>query len=186
MHPLEVLLFPLGRAFRNRRAGEAASLANSPELTTDTHFSLTSPSFGEGQEIPARFCGPLIGQNVSPALTWGALPAGTRALVLLFEDIDGPGEAPRIHTVAVLASTGDGVAEGALVGPEVTFAPRYGKPGKYVGPRPLPGHGPHHYRFHLYAVDTMVDPATFTAEQLPSALAGHVLASGLLIGTRTS
>ena len=57
---------------------------------------------------------------------------------------------------------------------------------KYLGPRPLPGHA-HRYRFHLYALDAVVD---FTKvgdiEHLPSAVEGHVLASGTLTGTRTT
>jgi phosphatidylethanolamine-binding protein (PEBP) family uncharacterized protein len=146
MLPIEVLLSPLGRAFRNRRSGDATSITNFPELAT-------------------------------------------AELVLVFEDIDGPGADPRIHTIAEFTPIGDGIAEGALTlgAPEVSFAPRNGRPAGYAGPRPLPGHGTHHYRFHLYAIDTSVDLGAIAApEQLPPALAGHVLGSGLLIGTRKS
>jgi phosphatidylethanolamine-binding protein (PEBP) family uncharacterized protein len=187
MHPIEVLLVPLGRAFRGRRAGDAASIANSPDLATNEHFTLTSSGFGEGREIPAKYCGWLIGDNVSPALSWGTLPAGTTNVVLLFEDIDGPGTTPRVHTIVEFIPSGNGIAEGALETPAVSFAPRNGKPGRYAGPRPLPGHGSHCYRFHLYAIDTHVDVSAITdPEQLPGLLAGRVLASGTLTGTRTS
>jgi hypothetical protein len=55
------------------------------------------------------------------------------------------------------------------------------------GPRPLPGHGTHRYRYHLYALDTDIDfTQVADLQAVPSALAGHVLASGTLTGTRTT
>lgn len=60
-----------------------------------------------------------------------------------------------------------------------TYLPeRRGRTG-YQGPRPLPGHGVHHYHFHLYALDTRIDTtaATDLVPLLPQC-AGHVLASG--------
>jgi Raf kinase inhibitor-like YbhB/YbcL family protein len=189
MHPVEALLLPVGWALRSRRPDEAASIANAPELATDNRITLTSPSFGDGQVIPAKYCGPFIGDNISPALTWGALPAGTTDLVLVLEDLDNPGTTPGIHTIAAFAPTEGGLPEDALKpdNPGIQFLPNHRGQAKYVGPRPLPGHGAHRYRFHLYALDTDVD---FTkvgdAGHLPSALKGHVLASGTLTGTRTS
>jgi hypothetical protein len=95
---------------------------------------------------------------------------------------------PGIHTIAVFAPTEGGLPEGALTAdsPGVRFLPNHRGQAKYVGPRPLPGHGPHRYRLHLYALDTDVDLAAVAdIEHLPSALKGHVLASGTLTGTRT-
>ena len=188
MHPVEVLLFPIGWALRNRRPDEAASIANAPELATEHHLALRSPSFGDGQVIPARHCGLFIGADLSPALTWSELPAGTADLVLVFEDLDNPGATPRIHTIAAFAPTEAGLAEGALrrENPGIRFLASHRSAARYVGPRPLPGHGTHRYRLHLYAVDSVVDfTQVANQQQLPSALAGHVLASGTLTGTRT-
>lgn len=189
VHPVEVLLVPLGRAFRNRRADEGASIANAPEFASENRFALTSPSFDDGQVIPAKHCGWLIGANVSPALNWGALPAGTNDLMLVIEDLDSPGVAPRIHTIAAFAPTGNDLPEGALTPntPGIRFLPRHRRPGTYAGPRPLPGHGPHRYRFQLYALDTRVDFAHVAdIDRLLAAIHGHVLASGKLTGTRTA
>lgn len=199
MHPVEAILTPLGKAFRNRHADETASIANAPQLATAQRIALTSPSFGDGEEIPAEHCGVFIGDNVSPALAWGALPAGTVDLVLLMEDLDSPGTTPRIHAVAAFApdeaasatagSATAGLPEGALAPdvPGVRLLSGRRGPKPYAGPRPLPGHGPHHYRFHLYALDQRIDLAAVTsAAGLPAALDGHVLASGMLTGTRTS
>ncbi|WP_216900158.1 YbhB/YbcL family Raf kinase inhibitor-like protein [Nocardia alni] len=189
MHPVEVLLLPIGWALRNRHADEAASIAAAPELATGNRITLTSPSFEDGQVIPAKHCGQFIGDEISPALTWSALPEGTTELVFVLEDIDNPRPVPRIHTIAAFAPTEGGLPEGALTpdNPRIRFLPDQRGKAKYFGPRPIPGHGPHRYRFHLYALDTTADFAKVTdAQHLPAALKGHVLASGTLTGTRTS
>jgi hypothetical protein len=189
MHPVEALLLPVGWALRNRRPDEAASIANAPELATGNRITLTSPSFDDGQAVPAKHCGQFIGDDISPALRWDALPAGTKDLLFVLEDLDNPGAVPGIHTIAAFAPAEGGLPEGALTpdNPGIRFLPNHRGRAKYLGPRPLPGHGAHRYRFHLYALDTDVD---FTkvggVEHLPSALAGHVLASGTLTGTRTT
>lgn len=53
----------------------------------------------------------------------------------------------------------------------------------YAGPRPIPGHGPHHYRFHVLATDKPIADNVITAKALLATLAGHVLARGVLTGT---
>jgi Raf kinase inhibitor-like YbhB/YbcL family protein len=189
MHPVEVLLFPVGRVLRNRRPDEAASIASAPELASENRIALTSPSFRDGQVIPARHCGQFIGGEISPALMWDALPAETTDLVFVLEDLDNPGPAPGIHTIAAFAPTDGGLPEGTLTpdNPGIRFLPNHRGRARYVGPRPLPGHGAHRYRFHLYALDTNIDFAKVAGiGQLPSALEGHVLASGTLTGMRTS
>jgi phosphatidylethanolamine-binding protein (PEBP) family uncharacterized protein len=189
VHPVEALLTPLGKAFRNRRAGESASISHAPALQTDNRLVLSSPSFRDGEEIPARHCGWLIGDDVSPALAWSTLPAGTADLVLVMEDLDSPRTPPRLHAVAAFQPSESGLPEGALspATPGVRFLRGRRGPGRYAGPRPMPGHGPHRYRFHLYALDARVDLAGIAGiAQLPAAVQGRVLASGTLTGTRTS
>jgi phosphatidylethanolamine-binding protein (PEBP) family uncharacterized protein len=185
MHPLESLVLPLGRALRHRRADERASLANAPELDGGDRIALSSSSFTEGAVIPAEHCGPLIGQDISPALAWEPVPAATAQLLLIIDDVDVPRAKPGIHTIALL-SPRDGLAEGALTpaDPGIRFLPTLLGRRRYVGPRPIPGHGPHRYGFHLYALDQVLD--VDKASALLPAAAGHVLASGTLTGTRES
>lgn len=188
MHPVEALFVPLGRALRKRRPDEALSIANAPELTTGGRLTLTSPAFADGGIIPAKNCGALIGTSISPALEWSALPDGTVDLLLVFEDLDVPGPVPGLHTVVAFPPTGV-VEEGAIRAddPRFRFLPLRLGVARYVGPRPLPGHGTHRYRFHLYALDAPVDLAGLSSPaELPGALARHVLASGTLLGTRTT
>ena len=54
----------------------------------------------------------------------------------------------------------------------------------YRGPLPPTGHGLHHYCFRLYALDAPLKLSPgLTKKQLLSAMEGHILATGELIGT---
>ena len=53
----------------------------------------------------------------------------------------------------------------------------------YAGPRPIPGHGPHRYRFQVFALDEPIPDHVTTAKALLKQMAGHVLARGVLTGT---
>jgi hypothetical protein len=108
-------------------------------------------------------------------------------LVFVLEDVDSPGSVPGIHTVAAFAPNDVGLPEGALSpdNPDIQFLPRPQRPGPLCGPQTAPRPRHPHYRFHLYALDTIVDLATVAdVDRLPAALEGHVLASGTLTGTR--
>lgn len=189
MHPIETLLVPLGRRMRDRRPGAERSITNAPGFATPNRIEVASPAFIDGGEIPAKHCAWLIGENVSPALTWGALPDGTVDLLLVLEDLDAPRSTPALHTVAAFPPAAGGLPEGALTvdSPGVRYLRRGPMRGRYMGPRPLPGHGPHRYRFHLFALDRSVDlSAVADGQRLADAVAGHVLGSGVLVGTRES
>lgn len=94
-----------------------------------------------------------------------------------------------IHTIAAFAPRPTGLAEGALTPQDhsIRFLANPRGQSAYLGPRPVPGHGTHRYRFRLYALDTKVDLSQLAqADHLPNALRGHVLARGTLTGTRTT
>lgn len=189
MHPVEALLTPLGKMLSKKHADESAGLASAPELASDVRISLSSPVFADGAEIPAKYCGRFIGGNISPALSWGELPANTTAHLVIIEDLDVPTTIPGLNLIAQFGPRDGGLADGALNlgAPGVEFLPNHRGVSGYVGPRPLPGHGTHHYVFHLFALDAQLNLATIANRaNLPAAVKGHVLASGELTGTRTS
>jgi hypothetical protein len=53
----------------------------------------------------------------------------------------------------------------------------------YAGPRPIPGHGRHRYRFHVFAVAESIPDNVTTAKALLASMSGLVLARGVLTGT---
>ena len=188
MHPVEMILQPLGWALRNRRPNEGASTTRAPELASETRFTLTSPSLADGTVIPAKHCGRFIGAEISPALTWNALPTGTKGLVLVIEDLDSPSSSPGIHTIAAFAPHEGGLPERALTPADAGTQFLRNRRGQaaYLGPRPLPGHGSHRYRFTLSAIDHAVDfPKVSAIEQLPAALDALVLPAGAVTATLT-
>lgn len=139
---------------------------------------LTSPAFATGERIPgAHTC---EGADVSPALLWDDLPPETRSLALIMDDPDAP-RGTFTHWLAWgIEPAGGGLARGER-------APREGLNGfgglGYGGPCPPRGHGPHHYRFRLHALDA---PAALGSgadrPALEAALAGHVLGVAELVG----
>ncbi|WP_435173398.1 YbhB/YbcL family Raf kinase inhibitor-like protein [Actinacidiphila sp. bgisy145] len=188
MKLLAILLYPLGLLLRRKRAGTTHSISNAPELATAPTgtLGLISPAFTHGATIPSHHATMDLGPNISPALSWEEPPAGTRQMLLVMEDTDTPTSRPARHMAAFFAPEPPSIEMGELTedNPRFTYLPDHRGRGGYQGPRPLPGHGTHHYHFHLYALDTATDAsAAKDLDALLPQLAGHVLASGHLVGT---
>lgn len=175
----------LGRALRPLRANPTRSPLARKALAATDQIILTSPDFSDGAPLPRSAAGPGVGANISPALRWEHIPSATTQLVLFLDDIDVPLPKPLIHNAAVLSPSAAGIEAGTLRHGQdgIRIVPtRLAKDG-YAGPRPIPGHGPHRYRFHLLASDTPIPRDITTVRALLSALAGHVIARGQLTGT---
>jgi phosphatidylethanolamine-binding protein (PEBP) family uncharacterized protein len=174
----------LGRLLRPLRANPARSPLQATEMDAPATINLTSPDFADGTPMPTSSAGPGVGDNISPTLHWTDIPIGTAQLVLLLDDIDVPLPAPLIHSVAILDPASSGLAAGQFHGRTtgIRVIPTKISKDRYSGPRPIPGHGPHRYRFHVLASDIAIPENTSTVRELLSALAGHVLARGTLTG----
>jgi Raf kinase inhibitor-like YbhB/YbcL family protein len=165
-------------------------------------FTLASPDLASGtfdNKFVLNGFG-CSGGNVSPALEWENLPAGTKSLSLQVHDPDAPTGSGFWHWgVYNIPITATGLAQGAGNSPDTLPAPAYGGMndfqdtgttgvnGNYGGPCPPAGDKPHRYNFTLYAlaVDDVQKaggiPKTGTA-----ALYSFVLNKGLgsnLLGT---
>jgi phosphatidylethanolamine-binding protein (PEBP) family uncharacterized protein len=174
----------LGKLLHRVRAGEQRSLLSRRDLAAPITIRITSPTFTDGGVIPTKHAGRGVGDNISPALTWSGQPAGTRQLVLIIEDVDVPLPRPLLHTVALIDPQLDSLDEGALHPgtPGLSCVPAaFGRIG-YAGPRPIRGHGVHHYRFHLLALDQPVRDSVTTVKSLLNAIADHILSRGILTG----
>ncbi len=142
-------------------------------------FDLSSEAFEHGGEIPRRHT--CEGDDISPALTWSDPPAGTQSLALVVDDPDAP-----VGTFTHwLAWNIDPLAGGLAEGQSAPAEGRndFGIVG-WSGPCPPPGHGAHRYFFRLHALDAELDVGSGAERrELESALSGHVLTTGELMGT---
>ena len=152
-------------------------------------LTIRSSAFADQARIPKRFTGD--GEDVSPELSWSGVPAGAKELALICDDPDAPTPEPWVHWVIYkIPTTATGLREnipktgsmsepaGAMQGVNSWSAIGY------RGPAPPRGHGVHHYHFKLYAVDTALNVAAgVDNKKLLSAMQGHIVAQGELVGT---
>lgn len=152
-------------------------------------LSVSSTAWKPGQAIPSQYSE--YADGVSPPLRWSAVE-GAIAYALILEDPDAKQIKPFTHWLAwnIPAATTE-LPEGLLqeqvrpTEPEgiLQGANDRGSPG-YFGPRPPEGDPPHHYHFQVFALDKPLDlPPGADRNQLLSAMQGHVLAKGELVGT---
>jgi Raf kinase inhibitor-like YbhB/YbcL family protein len=151
-------------------------------------LTLTSPSFQHMGQIPIRHT--CEDKNISPALNWTGLPAGTRSLALIVDDPDAPDpKAPKVTWVHWVVYNIPPECTGLPEAVQTKDLPKgtaegisdY-KRGTWGGP--CPPIGRHRYFFKLYALDatlTAVQPAA--KPQLLKAMERHILAQTELIGT---
>ena len=152
-----------------------------PTATIKPTILLTSPAFANGQPIPVEYT--CQGSNRSPELEWKGVPATARSLALIVEDPDAPAGTfthwvlANIPSVAANLAAGQPAPQGSADGKNDS-----GRTG-YTGPCPPPGKV-HHYIFTLYALDHVLsldDNPSKTS--VLSAMSGHILATGQLVGT---
>jgi Raf kinase inhibitor-like YbhB/YbcL family protein len=148
-------------------------------------MKLTSDAFREGQPIPdIHSCD---GENRSPPLIWSDIPVSTRSFVLIVDDPDAP-RGTWIHWVLFnLPADAVELSSGVPSLPELKSGARQGVNDSgavgYAGPCPPPGKA-HRYFFRLFALDCTLNLASgVTRGAVDEAIAGHVLAETVLMGT---
>lgn len=143
-------------------------------------FTLSSSAFADGQALPAEFgC---EGRGHSPPLAWSEPPAGTRGFALVVDDPDAPGGTFRHWGAYDIPASAREFPSGAS--PPGQARNDFGNPG-YGAPCPPRGHGPHHYRFKLYAldVDRLAIAPNGKVTDVETAAAKHVIGHAELTGT---
>jgi len=150
------------------------------ENATLAKLTLTSDAFQNGQPIPAQFT--CDGADRTPALKWDEPPAGTKSFALVIDDPDAPSGTFRHWGVFDIPASARSIGDSQHVGTEV--ANDFGKPG-YGGPCPPKGHGPHHYHFKLFALNTekLGLPSSAKVADVENAAKQHAIAQGELVGT---
>ena len=160
-----------------------------PQTATTKSLTVRSPTLGPGGMILLANSG--YGAGASPALSWSKGPKGTLSFALIMEDAGAQrAHMPILHWVVVTV-VGDRTELPAGLPPQVALTNPdlivqgmniRGKPG-YAGPHPPVGAGAHPYHFEVFALNTVLQP-TAGASRLAmlSAMAGHVLAKGEVVG----
>src|SRR6201998_2467031 len=109
----------------------------------DGVFSLTSPSFKDGERLAVKNAGNnksnpnCVGENVSPALSWANPPEGTKSYALLMFDPEGRPPGGVSHWVAYgIPVSVTGFAEGGVAKPSDKYVGGLGtaKLSNYTGP----------------------------------------------------
>ena len=168
-----------GQARGTRDGGAPAATAKGGRA-----MQISTKSFSSGGEVPKRYT--CDGADLSPQLAWGDAPAGTQSLALIVDDPDAPRGA-FTHWVAYdLPPRTRELAEDA---PQASQLPGGGSQGRndfgkigYNGPCPPPGK-PHRYFFRLFALDkTLGLKPGASRKEVESAMQGHVLAQGEVMG----
>lgn len=151
-------------------------------------MELHSISFGNGGPIPDFYT--CNGKGHSPHLAWSGAPRATRSYAVIVADPDAPGgtfahwgvcdiPVEMDHLDEDFSGSGDAREVGAR-----QVVNDFGRQG-YGGPCPPHGHGVHHYRFELLALDVArLDlPRRASCRELEAAARPHVLSRARLIGT---
>jgi Raf kinase inhibitor-like YbhB/YbcL family protein len=142
---------------------------------------LTSPAFANDQPIPVEYS--CQGSNHSPELNWENIPAGAQSLALIVDDPDAPGGSFVHWVLANLPPTENGLSAGQAAPTGAVQGTNSSGRSGYTGPCPPAGKA-HHYIFTLYAVDQVLSlEAAPNKAGLLTALEGHILATGQLVGT---
>lgn len=145
-----------------------------PEEVTK-ELTVTSPAFQHNSAIPSKYT--CQGEDVNPPLHIEDIPEGTVTLAVLVEDLDAP-RGIFVHWVVWNIAPMNTIAENTIPGTEGVNS--FNKH-SYGGP--CPPSGEHRYVFKVYALDIHLDlDSTATKEDVVTAIEGHILAEGELIG----
>ena len=148
-------------------------------------MKLTSSVFTQGQPIPAKYS--CKGENISPPLAWDEPPAGTQSFALVMDDPDAPAGTfdhwVVIHIPADVRALPENMPRGMKFDDVAALFGR-NSTGKNAYMGPCPPSGTHRYFFKLYALDTVLNvQENVYKSDLLSAMQGHILAQGELMGT---
>lgn len=145
-------------------------------------FTLTSPSFRDGEPIPREYG--YEERNVNPPLIVENVPEEAESLALIVDDPDAREPAGKIwdHWLVWNIDPDIGeIREAWDPGDAVEGQNDFGETG-YGGPNPPDRE--HTYEFTVYALNTTLDlSSSATKDELTEAMEGRVLAESRLTGT---
>ncbi|MBN1423083.1 YbhB/YbcL family Raf kinase inhibitor-like protein [Candidatus Fermentibacteria bacterium] len=146
---------------------------------------VTSPAFMESASIPTTHT--CDGENLSPPVAWSTIPEGTQSIALLCDDPDAPLKTWVHWVVYNVPPSAQGLPQGVAHAEALPDGSRqgindFGRVG-YGGPCPPQG-STHRYFFRVYALDCTLSVGNrATKRSVEKAMEGHIVASGVLLGT---
>ncbi len=146
-----------------------------------SEFSITSPNFKEGEEIPKKFGYKF--ENKEPKLDIKNKPEGTQTLALIMDDPDAMAAVGKIWVHWLVFDGPTNFPGGNIAGIFGKGLNDFGEIG-YGGPAPPDKR--HTYIFKAYALDNTPDlKEGYSKQDLEQAMDGHILAEAKLTGTFT-
>ena len=142
-----------------------------------SEFSITSPDFNDGEEIPKIFG--YKHENESPHIQFKSVPNEAKTLALIMDDPDAMAAVGKVwvHWLYYTQQTESSGLFDFLIFGKTDF----GETG-YGGPAPPDGR--HTYIFKAYALDTNLDlKEGYSKQELENAMKGRILAEAKLTGT---
>lgn len=148
------------------------------------NFSVSSPSFQNGGDIPKKFT--CEGADVSPELEFTSPPANAQSLAIIADDPDAPVGTWTHWILFDLPAETRGLPENVAKVDEVPTGGRQGrndfKKIGYGGPCP-PAGKPHRYFFKVYVLDKKLNLKPGSSRQeVEEAMKDHVLANAEWMG----
>lgn len=161
--------------------GSSIHPIQTPLTKEELLMQLSTSAFRHQNYIPSRYT--CDGENINPSLSIQDAPEDAKSLVLIMDDPDAPGGTFVHWTIWNIDPGTTTISENSVPGKAIEGMTSFGKRG-YGGP--CPPSGTHRYFFKLYAldIDLVLDPSS-TAEDLESAIQGHILAKAELMGLYT-
>lgn len=143
-------------------------------------MTLTSPAFTDGGAIPQKYT--CEGEDISPPLLIGDIPAETDSMVLIVDDPDSPGTTWSHWVVWNIPPGQTEIEEGKPPAGAMEGTSGFGRPG-YGGPCPH-NEQVHHYHFKLYALSSLLSSLDPTSRQqdLEAAMSNCIIDQAELVG----
>lgn len=159
---------------------------NTEVKTTEQPMKLVSPSFKDGEPIPAKHA--YKTGNISPHLAWTALPKGTASFALICQDLDAPKGVFTHWIIFNISPVSSRIPENQ---PKKEFTDNSAIQGMndfgnfgWDGPSPPEGKA-HRYVFTVYSLDIRLDFGNQPVDmsKFNEAIKDHVIAKASLTGT---
>ena len=135
-----------------------------------SEFSITSPDFEEGGEIPKKFGYKF--ENEQPDILFNNVPDGHKSTALIMDDPDAMGAVGKVWVHWLVVNN-----NGSQIYGKTDFGEK-----RYGGPAPPDKR--HTYIFKAYALDTMPElKEGYSKQELEDAMKGHIIGEAKLTGT---